>query len=104
MRLPDLSDVKEEIIASKIAAHAADIAKGISGAREADNRMAEARHCVDWERMFSLAIDGEKARAYFESTPPADRHTCSMCGKMCAVRTTNRILNGEKVEFCSEQT
>ena len=44
----------------------------------------------------------EKARAYFESTPPADRHTCSMCGKMCAVRTTNLILEGKKVEFCSE--
>lgn len=103
LRLPDLADVKEGIIASKIAAHAADIAKGVPHARDIDNKMAEARHAVDWEKMFDLAIDGDKARAYFESTPPADRHTCSMCGKMCAVRTTNMILEGKKVEFCSEK-
>lgn len=103
LRLPDINDVKEGIMASKIAAHAADIAKGVPHATDPDNAMAAARHEVDWEKMFSIAIDSEKARAYFESTPPADRHTCSMCGKMCAVRTTNMILNGEKVEFCSEK-
>lgn len=103
LRLPDIDDVKEGIIASKIAAHAADIAKGIPHAADADNAMAAARHEVDWEEMFRIAIDPDKARAYFESTPPADRHTCSMCGKMCAVRTTNKILNGEKVDFCSEK-
>ena len=103
LRLPDLNDVKEGIIASRIAAHAADIAKGIPHASDKDNAMAEARHILDWDEMFRIAIDGEKAKEYFESTPPADRHTCSMCGKMCAVRTTNMILNGEKVEFCSEK-
>lgn len=103
LRLPDINDVKEGIIASRIAAHAADIAKGVPHARDRDNAMAEARHKVDWEEMFRIAVDGEKARAYFESTPPADRHTCSMCGKMCAVRTTNMILEGKKVEFCTEK-
>ena len=103
LRLPDLNDVKEGIIASRIAAHAADIAKGVPHARERDDAMAEARHKLDWEEMFKVAIDPDKARDYFESTPPADRHTCSMCGKMCAVRTTNMILAGEKVEFCSEK-
>ena len=49
--------------------------------------------------MFRLALDGERARAFFESTPPEDRHTCSMCGKMCALRTTNLILEGKKVEL-----
>ena len=102
LRLPDVNDVKEGIIASKIAAHAADIAKGLPGAREQDDKMAEARHAVEWEEMFKYAIDPEKARTYFESVPPEDRHTCSMCGKMCAVRTTNKILAGEKVEFCTE--
>ena len=102
LRLPDLNDVKEGIVASKIAAHAADIAKGIPNARDIDNKMADARHRMDWDEMFEIAIDGEKAKAYFESVPPADRHTCSMCGKMCAVRTTNMILDGKKVEFCSE--
>ena len=103
LRLPDVNDVKEGIIASKIAAHAADIAKGIPGATDIDNKMARARHKVDWDEMFKYAVDPEKAKAYFESTPPADRHTCSMCGKMCAVRTTNLILEGKKVEFCTEK-
>ena len=103
LRLPDINDVKEGIIASRIAAHAADIAKGIPHARDKDNEMAEARHQVDWDKMFEIAVDGEKAKAYFESPPPADRHTCSMCGKMCAVRTTNMILEGKKVEFCTEK-
>ena len=102
LRLPDVNDVKEGIMASKIAAHAADIAKGLPGAREQDDKMAEARHKVEWEEMFKYAIDPDKARTYFESVPPEDRHTCSMCGKMCAVRTTNKILAGEKVEFCTE--
>ncbi len=97
--MPNESDVKEGIIASKIAAHAADIAKGIPGARNADNQMAEARHKLDWEEMFRIAIDGKKAREYFESTPPTEPDTCSMCGKMCAMRTTNRILEGKTVEL-----
>ena len=102
LRLPDVDDVKEGIIASKIAAHAADIAKKIPHARDLDNEMAKARHKLDWERMFEVAVDGEKAKRYFESVPPKDRHSCSMCGKMCAVRTTNMILDGKKVEFCKE--
>ena len=83
--------------------NAADIAKGVPHARQQDNAMSEARHKVDWEAMFDLALDQDKARRYFESTPPADRHTCSMCGKMCAVRTTNLILGGKQVEFCTEK-
>lgn len=103
LRLPDVNDVREGIIASKIAAHAADIAKGVEGARDVDNKMSAARHKLDWDEMFRYAIDPEKARNYYESVPPEDRHTCSMCGKMCAVRTTNKILDGEKVVFCSEK-
>lgn len=100
LRLPDLNDVKEGIIANKIAAHAADIAKGIPHALDLDSEMAKARQKMDWDKIFECSIDSEKAKAYFESTPPADRHTCSMCGKMCAVKTTNLILDGNKVEFC----
>ena len=99
LRLPDLADVKEGIVAAKIAAHAADIAKGLAGARDADNKMSDARRRVDWEEMFALAIDPEKAREYHESLPPAEQQTCSMCGKMCAMKTVNRILAGEKVEL-----
>ena len=104
LRLPDVDDVKEGIMASKIAAHAADIAKGIPHAMDRDNAMAAARHKLDWDEMFDIALDGEKARRFFEQTPPADRHTCSMCGKMCAVRTTNMILEGKEVKFCSEKS
>lgn len=103
LRLPDVNDVKEGIMASKIAAHAADIAKGVPHARDIDNQMAKARHALDWDEIFRICIDPEKARTYYESTPIAERHTCSMCGKMCAVRTTNMILNGETVEFCTEK-
>jgi phosphomethylpyrimidine synthase len=99
LRLPDLDDVREGIVATKIAAHAADIAKGLPGARELDNRMSAARQRVDWEEMFRLAIDPDKARKYHESLPPSEQHTCSMCGKMCAMKTVNRILAGEKIEL-----
>lgn len=102
LRLPDVKDVKEGIIAAKIAAHAADLAKNIPGASQWDSRMAKARHKLDWEGMFAQAIDEEKARSYYESVPVSERHTCSMCGKMCAVRTTNKILDGENVELCPD--
>lgn len=103
LRLPDVDDVKEGIIASKIAAHAADIAKGIPNARDVDNKMSEARRRVDYEEMFKYAIDPDKARQYYESTPPSERHTCSMCGKMCAMRTVNKILDGEDISLLSNK-
>ncbi len=103
LRLPDLSDVREGIVASKIAAHAADIAKGVAGAREWDLAMSQARCAVDWEGMFAQAIDPKKAREYFESRPPQDQHTCSMCGKMCAMRTSQKILQGERVELADQK-
>jgi len=102
LRLPDANDVKEGIIATKIAAHAADIAKGIPNARDWDNKMSDARRKIDWDAMFELAIDGEKAKDYYESTPTEEKHSCSMCGKMCAVRTTNIILEGKTVTLHPE--
>jgi phosphomethylpyrimidine synthase len=99
LRLPDLDDMKEGIIASKIAAHAADIAKGIKGAREWDYKMSQARKNLDWEGMFNLAIDKEKPRKYRESSMPEEEDTCTMCGKMCAVRNMNRVLEGKAVNI-----
>lgn len=99
LRLPSIPDVKEGIIAAKIAAHAGDLAKGLPGARDWDNRMSDARKKLDWDAMFDEALDREKAEEYFKSTNPADKHTCTMCGKMCAVRNMNKILGGEKVEI-----
>ena len=65
--------------------------------------MSKARAAIDWDGMFAQAIDPDKAKSYFESRPPQDRHTCSMCGKMCAMRTSNMILNGEKVSLTPEE-
>ncbi|MDP4180397.1 MAG: phosphomethylpyrimidine synthase ThiC [Bacillota bacterium] len=99
LRLPDMDDMKEGIIAAKIAAHAADIAKGVKGAREHDYQMSLARKNLDWEGMFKLAIDDEKPRRYRESSVPEIEDSCTMCGKMCAVRTMNKIMCGEKPTF-----
>ena len=102
LRLPDLDDVKEGIIASKIAAHAADIAKGLPGATDWDLKMDKARKVLDWEKMFDVAIDSEKARRYRESSKPEKEDTCSMCGNFCAVKNMNRILDGEIVSIFDE--
>ena len=102
LRLPSLDDVKEGIIASRIAAHAADIAKGIKGAADWDRQMSLARKKLDWEKTFELSIDPEKARNYRASAKPEKEDTCSMCGNFCAVKNMNRILDGEIVSIFEE--
>lgn len=102
LRLPDVADVREGLVATKIAAHAADIAKGIPGARDRDDRMSDARRRFDWEAMFGLAIDPVKPREYFESAPPSNEESCTMCGKMCAVRTVNTIMDGLVIDLGDE--
>ncbi|WP_313153643.1 phosphomethylpyrimidine synthase ThiC [Lacrimispora sp.] len=102
LRLPDEADVKEGIIAARIAAHAADIAKGIRGAKDWDHKMSDARKRLDWETMFQLAIDPEKARRYRASSKPEKEDTCSMCGNFCAMKNMNRILEGEIVDIFDE--
>ena len=97
LRLPDLGDMREGIIASKIAAHAADIAKGVKGAREWDNAMSDARCAIDWDKMFELALDPEKPKAYRASSQPKEENTCTMCGEQCAVKNMNKILGGEDI-------
>ena len=101
LALPNVEDVKQGIIASKIAAHAADIAKGIPGAQEIDDKMANARRALDWEAQFACALDPETARAIRDSRKPEDDHsdTCSMCGKFCAVRSMNKALSGEYIDI-----
>ena len=101
LALPNVDDVKQGIIASKIAAHAADIAKGIPGARDIDDRMADARQKLDWEAQYACALDPETARQIRDSRKPEDDHrdTCSMCGKFCAVRSMNKALAGEYIDI-----
>ena len=101
LALPNVDDVKQGIIASKIAAHAADIAKGIPGARDIDDKMADARQKLDWEAQYACALDPDTARAIRDSRRPEDDHsdTCSMCGKFCAVRSMNKALAGEYIDI-----
>ncbi|MGM0378975.1 MAG: phosphomethylpyrimidine synthase ThiC [Bacillota bacterium] len=103
LRLPDEEDVKEGIMAAKIAAHAADIAKGIKGARKRDNEMSKARQNLDWEKMYSLSLDPKKAREYRESSKTEVQDSCSMCGKMCAIRTMNKAHEGKDLEILKEE-
>ncbi len=95
LRLPTVSDMEEGIIAAKIAAHAGDLAKGIPEAAEWDRKMSEARAAIDWERMFNLAIDPVKPRRYRIESQPENEDSCTMCGKICAVRTVNKIMKNE---------
>jgi len=95
LRLPDEDDMKEGIIAARIAAHAADVAKGIPKAIDWDNAMSLARKELDWKRMFELAIDPEKAKAYRASSQPLDQEVCTMCGDLCAVKRSRKILEGK---------
>lgn len=99
LALPNVEDVKQGIIATKIAAHAADIAKGVRGAREMDDKMARARHDLDWDGQWACAMDPETAKAVRESRKPEHDDTCSMCGKFCAVRSMNKALAGEHIDI-----
>ena len=101
LALPNVEDVKQGIIASKIAAHAADIAKGIPHARDIDDKMADARRVLDWDAQFDCALDPETAKAIRDDRLPEDDHsdTCSMCGKFCAVRSMNKALAGEHIDI-----
>lgn len=103
LRLPNLEDMKEGIIASRIAAHAGDLAKGLPGADTWDIAMSRARQSLDWEGMFKLAIDPEKARKYRSESIPADEKSCTMCGKMCSMRNMNKVMNGEDIQILSEK-
>ena len=87
LTLPDVSDVKEGVIASRIAAHSGDIVKNVKGAREHDYAMSKARRELDWEGMFKYAIDPEHARSRKMNSESANEEYCTMCGALCAVKT-----------------
>ena len=99
LALPNLDDVKQGIIASKIAAHAADIAKVVRGARDIDDKMGDARRVLDWDAQWECALDPETAKAIRADRAPEHEDTCSMCGKFCAVRSMNKALNGEHIDI-----
>jgi phosphomethylpyrimidine synthase len=91
LSLPTVDDVREGVIASRIAAHAADLARGRD--REWDLKMSVARKAFDWEEMFNLSMDPDKARAYRKRRKPQSPEVCSMCGDLCAMKMVDRILD-----------
>ena len=96
IRLPSIEDVKEGVIVSKLAAHAADIAKGIKGAMDADNKMAKCRKALDWNGQIALSLNPDKVREWRAEVPPTETEVCSMCGEFCAIRTVERALKKGK--------
>lgn len=96
LKLPSLDDVKEGVVASRIAAHAADLVKRVPGAMEADERMARSRSNLDWESQISLSLDPEKAKAYREEGGAYHGPTCTMCGEYCAIKIYKRAFKRKK--------
>jgi phosphomethylpyrimidine synthase len=92
LRLPTVDDVREGVIASRIAGHAADIARGLKGAMDPDCRMAKARKSLDWKAQIDLSIDPERARKLRESRMPKESDVCTMCGELCAVKKAAKFL------------
>lgn len=96
LSLPSVEDVREGVVVTKIAAHAADIARGNKAALERDKQMSIARKNLDWEAQIKLAIDPEKARRYREKSPPSEEDVCTMCGKYCAIKQVKDYFSGEE--------
>lgn len=92
IRLPNIEDVKEGVIASKIAAHAADIAKGVKGAIDLDIEMAKRRKALDWNGQIELSLNPEKVKSWRAEVPPTESEVCSMCGEFCAIKTVEEAL------------
>ena len=100
LALPTMQDVHDGVIVSRIAAHAADIVKGVSGAREWDLQMARARKVLDWDRQMELAIDPELARAKRSARNASNETACSMCGEYCAVKMIAHYFDKPSHENC----
>ena len=100
--LPNAQNVLDGLMATKIAAHAADIAKKVPHARDMDDRMGQARRKLDWDAMWKCALDPVTGKKRYEESPAATEGTCTMCGKMCAVRTVNKIFEGTTIDLGME--
>lgn len=100
--LPNAQDVLDGLMATKIAAHAADIAKKVPHARDLDDKMGQARRRLDWDAMWKCALDPVTGKKRYEESPAATEGTCTMCGKMCAVRTVNKVFEGTTIDLGME--
>lgn len=100
--LPNAQDVLDGLMATKIAAHAADIAKKVPHARDMDDKIGQARRKLDWDAMWKCALDPVTGKKRYEESPAATEGTCTMCGKMCAVRTVNKVFEGTTIDLGME--
>lgn len=100
--LPNAQDVLDGLMATKIAAHAADIAKKVPHARDMDDKMGQARRKLDWDAMWKCALDPVTGKKRYEESPATTEGTCTMCGKMCAVRTVNKVFEGTTIDLGME--
>lgn len=100
--LPNAQDVLDGLMATKIAAHAADIAKKVPHARDMDDKMGQARRKLDWDAMWKCALNPVTGKKRYEESPAATEGTCTMCGKMCAVRTVNKVFEGTTIDLGME--
>ena len=100
--LPNAQDVLDGLMATKIAARAADIAKKVPHARDMDDKMGQARRKLDWDAMWECALDPVTGKKRYEESPAATEGTCTMCGKMCAVRTVNKVFEGTTIDLGME--
>jgi phosphomethylpyrimidine synthase len=96
LRLPDVDDVREGVIATRIAAHSGDLVKGVRGAKAWNDEMSRYRKALNWEGMYAMAMDPDKARRYKEESEAAGSNVCSMCGSLCSINIDNAAIKFAK--------
>jgi phosphomethylpyrimidine synthase len=103
LRLPDIQDVREGVIATRIAAHSGDLVKGVRAAKVWNDQMSRYRKALNWEGMYALAMDPDKARRYKEESEAAGSNVCSMCGSLCSINVDNAAIKFTKRRAVAEQ-
>jgi phosphomethylpyrimidine synthase len=96
LRLPDVDDVREGVIATRIAAHSGDLVKGVRAAKVWNDQMSRYRKALNWEGMYAMAMDPDKARRYKEESEAAGSNVCSMCGSLCSINIDNAAIKFTK--------
>ena len=92
LRLPDIDDVRDGVIATRIAAHSGDLVKGVRGAKVWNDQMSRYRKALNWEGMYAMAMDPDKARRYKEESEASGSNVCSMCGSLCSINIDNAAI------------
>ena len=103
LRLPDIQDVREGVIATRIAAHSGDLVKGVRAAKVWNDQMSRYRKALNWEGMYALAMDPDKARRYKEESEGAGSNVCTMCGSLCSINIDNAAIKFTKRRALAEQ-